>query len=181
MSDKLSKPSKSENEKIKKDYKYYIKEYLSYVIVIIVVLTIKKFVITPIKVNGDSMMKTLHDGDIMILNIIGYKKDGLKRFDIAVCDEGHEYIIKRVIGLPGEKIQYKDNKLYVNGKLVKDNYGLDETDDFTVEVPKDSYFVLGDNRKNSADSRFFGPFKKSKILGKTKLTIFPFSRFGNKK
>ena len=164
-----------------KNFKYYFNEYISYIIVIILVLLFKKFVVSPIKVNGNSMFKTLHDGDIMILNIIGYRFSDVERFDIVVVDEGDEYLIKRVIGLPGETIEYKDNQLYVNGKKVKENYGSEKTDDFKVKVSKDSYFVLGDNRTNSLDSRYFGAFKRKKILGKTKLTIFPFNRFGNKK
>ncbi len=164
-----------------KNFKYYFNEYISYIIVIILVLLFKKFVVSPIKVNGSSMFKTLHDGDIMILNIIGYRFSDVERFDIVVVDEGDEYLIKRVIGLPGETIEYKDNQLYVNGKKVKENYGSEKTDDFKVKVSKDSYFVLGDNRTNSLDSRYFGAFKRKKILGKTKLTIFPFNRFGNKK
>ena len=161
--------------------KSIIKEYGLYVITIILVLLVKKFVVSPIKVNGTSMMTTLHDGDIMILNIIGYRFDKINRFDIVVVDEGNEYLIKRVIGLPGEEIEYKDNQLYINGKKVKENYGSQVTEDFKVKVKKNSYFVLGDNRTNSLDSRHFGAFKKDRIIGKTSLIIFPFNRFGEKK
>ena len=161
--------------------KSIIKEYGLYIITIILVLLVKKFVVSPIKVNGTSMMTTLHDGDIMILNIIGYRFDKINRFDIVVVDEGNEYLIKRVIGLPGEEIEYKDNQLYINGKKVKENYGSQVTEDFKVKVKKNSYFVLGDNRTNSLDSRHFGAFKKDRIIGKTSLIIFPFNRFGEKK
>ena len=161
--------------------KSIIKEYGLYVITIILVLLVKKFVVSPIKVNGTSMMTTLHDGDIMILNIIGYRFDEINRFDIVVVDEGNEYLIKRVIGLPGEEIEYKENQLYINGKKVKENYGSQVTEDFKVKVKKNSYFVLGDNRTNSLDSRHFGAFKKDRIIGKTSLIIFPFNRFGEKK
>lgn len=167
----------NDNSKVKD----FLKEYVPYLITIIFVILIKVYVVTPIRVNGESMYDTLINGDIMILNIIDYKINGVDRFDIVVVDEGSEYLIKRVIGLPGEKIEYKDNKLYVNGKKVKDNYGTSNTDDFSYKVPKNSYFVMGDNRSNSLDSRRFGAFQKSKIKGKTKLTIFPFKRFGNKK
>ena len=158
-----------------------IKEIIPYVIVIILVLLFKKFLYTPIRVNGESMMKTLHDGDIMILNIIDYKVHGLKRFDIVVVDEGDELIIKRVIGLPGDTVEYKNNKLYINGKKVNDKYASEKTEDFSVLVPKNEYFVLGDNRTNSLDSRAFGTFSSNKIMGKTNMTIFPFSRWGKKK
>ena len=165
-----------------KDNKFvsFLKEYVPYVLVIILVILIKRFVVTPIRVIGDSMYDTLHDGDIMILNIVGYRFSDIERFDIVVVDKGTEPLIKRVIGLPGETIEYKDNQLYVNGKKVKENYGSDVTEDFTVKIPKGSYFVMGDNRTNSMDSRYYGPFKKKDILGKTKLTIFPFGRIGNK-
>lgn len=159
----------------------FLKEFVPYIVAIILVIVFKKYLYTPIKVNGESMMKTLCDGDIMILDIIGYKKDGLKRFDIVVVDEGNELIIKRVIGLPGESVEYKNNKLYINGRVVKDKYASNETDDFSIEVPKGEYFVLGDNRGNSMDSRVFGTFSKSDILGKTNLIIFPFNRLGIKK
>jgi len=161
--------------------KYFIKEYVPYLITIILVILLKLYIVTPIRVNGESMYDTLVDGDIMILNIIDYKMHGANRFDIVVVDEGSEYLIKRVIGLPGETIEYKDNQLYVNGKKVKDSYGKDITGDFKVKVPKNSYFVMGDNRTNSVDSRRLGAFSKDKIKGKTKLTILPFKRIGNKK
>ena len=160
---------------------HIIKEIIPYVIVIILVLLFKKFLYTPIRVNGESMMKTLHDGDIMILNIIDYKVHGVKRFDIVVVDEGDELIIKRVIGLPGDTVEYKNNKLYINGKKVNDKYASRETEDFSVLVPKNEYFVLGDNRTNSLDSRAFGTFSSKKIKGKTSMIVFPFSRWGKKK
>ena len=161
-------------------WKIFLKEYVPYIVVIILVLLVKRFVVSPIKVNGRSMLDTLHHGDIMILNRIGYRFSDIKRFDIVVVDEGEEYIIKRIIGLPGEKVEYKDNQLYINDKKVKESYGSDITEDFSYQVPKNSYFVLGDNRTNSMDSRVFGAFKKKSILGKTSLTVFPFSRFGKK-
>ena len=178
----MSKKEKHINDNVeeKKSTLSAIKEISIYIIIIIIILLIKKFIVTPIKVNGQSMMNTLHDGDIMIMNIIDYKINGLKRFDIVIVDEGSELLIKRVIGLPGESVQYKDNKLFINGKNVIDNYGKGDTDDFSIVLDDDEYFVLGDNRENSMDSRAFGAFPKNKILGKTSLTIFPFNRLGNK-
>lgn len=162
-------------------FKKIVKEYIPYVIIIVVVLLIKANIAAPIRVNGGSMNDTLKNGDIMLLDIIGYKTKELKRFDIVVIDNGKDYIIKRVIALPGETIEYKDNKLYINDKLVKCPYGKGKTVDFKVKVGKDSYFVLGDNRENSQDSRYYGPFNKKKIVGKTSLVLFPFNRMGSKK
>lgn len=169
----------SDTEK-KNKFQNFLKEYVPYIFVIICVLLIKKFIVSPIKVNGSSMDTTLKDGDIMILNIIGYRFSEIERFDIVVVNAGHEYIIKRVIGLPGETVEYIDNHLYIDGKEVKEEYGSDITEDFSVKVPKGKYFVLGDNRTNSLDSRYFGAFSKKQVLGKTSLTVFPFTRFGTK-
>ena len=162
-------------------FKKILKEYLPYVVIIILVLIIKSNVVAPIRVNGKSMNNTLKNGDIMILDIIGYRTSKLKRFEIIVIDNGKDYIIKRVIGLPGEEVEYKDNKLYINGKETKDKFGNGKTNDFKVKVPKNSYYALGDNREDSLDSRYYGSFNSKKILGKTSFTVFPFNRFGNKK
>lgn len=170
-----------EEKKEKSKFQKFLKEYGPYLITIILVILIKRYIVSPIKVQGDSMKDTLHNNDIMILNIIGYRFSKIERFDIVVIDKGNEYIIKRVIGLPGEKIEYKDNQLYVNGVKIKDSYSKEVTEDFLTTVPKNSYFVLGDNRTNSMDSRYFGAFERKYILGKTGLTIFPFNRMGIKK
>ena len=165
-------------------------EILVYVLIIVFVILIKIFVVTPVVVRGQSMYKTLHNKDVMILNKLSYKFNDIKRFDIVVIKLPNELIIKRIIGLPGDKIEYKNNKLYVNGKRVKENF--DKIDDTTLEdyntedlgsitVPKGYYFVLGDNRKNSADSRVIGFIKEKSIQGKASYTIFPFTRFGKKK
>lgn len=162
------------------------KDLWIYIVIIIVVILLKIFIVAPIKVNGTSMIDTLEDKDIMILDKISYRFKDIKRFDIVVVDDKEELIIKRVIGLPGEYIEYKDNKLYVNGKYVKENFNRKEMEDYSIEelgetkVPEDTYFVLGDNRPNSKDSRIIGFIPKKQILGKTSLTIFPFNRFGNK-
>ena len=161
-------------------FKKFLKEYGPYILILLLIILFKTFVYSPVYVNGDSMLNTLHDGDVMILDIVGYKTSDLKRFDIVVVDIGKELIIKRVIGLPGETVEYKDNQLYINDKKVEDSYGYGKTEDFSVTVPKGKYYVLGDNRENSMDSRYFGPFSTKEIRGKTKLVIFPFNRFGNK-
>ena len=89
-------------------------EFGPFLLTIVAVLFIRQFIIAPISVNGTSMYPTLNDKDIMILNKIGYEVDGLERFDIVVIKYHDKYLIKRVIGLPGDNIKYKDNKLYIN-------------------------------------------------------------------
>lgn len=159
--------------------KKIIKEYLPYVIVIIVVLLFKQFFFAPVRVNGSSMDNTLKDKEILLLNIIDYKlNDNIKRYDIVVVDIEKEFLIKRVIGLPGDIVRCVDNKLYINGKEIKEEYAKGETSNFEVKVRDGEYFVLGDNREVSLDSRAFGSFKRNQIVGKTTHILFPFNKFG---
>ena len=161
--------------------KRFLKEYIPYIIIIILVILVKVYVVTPIRVNGPSMNDTLHDKDIMILDEISYRFKSIKRFDIVVIRYKDEYIIKRVIGLPGEVVSCRDNKIYINGKVIEEDFSHKYTNDFDeVLVGDDSYFVLGDNRVNSTDSRIIGTVSKNNIRGKTSLTVYPFSRFGKK-
>lgn len=161
-----------------------LKTIIEYGLIVVAVIIVRIFIMTPIQVNGDSMETTLYDNDIMILNILGYNINGLKRFDIIVIDYGNEHLIKRVIGFPGEKVDYIDNKLYINSKEIKDVVNVNSRDFSTNElcengiIPEDKYFVLGDNRNISADSRSIGLIDKKDILGKTNLVLYPFKRFG---
>ena len=165
---------------MKNKKKWYI-ELIPYLLIIILVLLLKHFIITTVMVHGSSMENTLHNQDIMILNKISLKTSKIKRFDIVVIDIGNEKIIKRVIGLPGETISYKDNQLYVNGIKMEDNYSEKYTADIEdVIIGNNQYYVLGDNRTNSVDSRILGLINKNEIIGKANFIIFPFTRFGYK-
>ena len=168
------------NNKEKRAYKDTVKEVIPYVIIKICVVLVRTFLITPIKVNGTSMTDTLHHRDTMILNKISMKFNDIERFQIVVIDSSDSYIIKRIIALPGESIEYKNNRLYINDKIIADPYnGKNETEDFEkVTVPKGHYFVMGDNRGNSWDSRSIGFIGKEDILGTIKLVIFPFKNIG---
>ena len=112
----------------------FVKEYLPYVVTIILVLLIKQYVITPIRVNGVSMSDTLYDKDIMILDKISYRFTNIKRFDIVVVDVNNDYLIKRVIGLPGENVKYLDNKLYINNQFVEETFNVNFiTNNFNIK------------------------------------------------
>ena len=110
--------------------KKIIRELLPYVIIIGVVILIRTFIITPVIVSGDSMKPNLHDGELLLERKIGYNGSSIKRFDIVVIKEDKDEIIKRIIGLPGEHISYKNNKLYVNDELVKETFDFRDTKDF---------------------------------------------------
>lgn len=168
-----------EKKKEKRNLKEVLKENVGYIVVIIAVILIRTFLFTPIKVNGTSMVPTLDHKDTMILNKIGMRVSDIKRFQIVVIKTSESYLIKRVIGLPGETIEYKDGKLLINDKEIKDPYYKNNTLDFEkITIPKNHYYVMGDNRANSIDSRIIGTIEKEDIMGTTKLIIFPFSNMG---
>ena len=164
-------------------------------IAVILVTLIRYFLLAPIYVDGFSMMPTLKDTDRMLVNKLSYSVGEPKRFDIIVfkAPEGKDYV-KRVIGLPGEKVEYKDDILYVDGKAYGEPY-LDEykkqlidggplTEPFTLSdiieqetVPEGHLFVLGDNRRFSKDSRHIGVVSYREVLGKTKLVYWPIKDF----
>ena len=170
--------------------KKFLKEWGSYIIIVIFIILLRSYVITPVIVRGDSMYDTLEDGEVLFLSKISYRVHSIKRFDIAVIkDVNDDYIIKRVIGLPGDYIEYKDNVLYINGKESRKKFTDDETEDFTLEdiceinqeqcngkIPKNKYLVLGDNRDVSADSRVKGLIDENHIIGKAVFRIWPLSK-----
>ncbi len=159
-------------------FNYFLKEWVIPLgIIVIIVVLIRTFIITPGVVNGSSMEDTLFDGDIVLVNKIALKK-GIKRFDIVVINYDGGTIIKRVIGLPGETVKYAGNVLYINGEEVKTPKEFEYTEDVTLEAGKNEYIVLGDNRNVSKDSRVIGPINIKNIKGKVSIQIFPFKNAG---
>ena len=159
-------------------------------ICVAVLMLMITFLLRPIEVRGSSMYPTLNESDRGIANIVGYTFGGLKRFDIAIIniEEKDEFLVKRVVGLPGETIEYKGGKLYVNGEetaeeFLNKEYVESYGDSFMADVApitlgEDEYFCLGDNRPHSSDSRYYGPFKKSQIVAKGAFIILPLNHFG---
>ena len=159
----------------------WFKEIIPYIMIVIVVIFIRTFIITPVVVDGTSMNPTLLNNEILLLK----KYDrSFKRFDVVVINYGEDKLIKRIIGLPGEHVKYNDNILYINGKVVEESFIDDNTANYDLniwgidKIPEDYYFVMGDNRNNSTDSRIIGLIKKDNIVGTTSFAIFPFNRFG---
>ena len=154
----------------------FLKGLVPYVIIFVVVMLIRTFIVTPIVVSGPSMQPTLKGGELMILK----KTKTFDRFDVVVVDIGSEDIIKRVIAMPGESISCEKGIIYINGRKQEEKYGSGITFDFEkVVLSEDEYFVMGDNRQDSKDSRHIGPVKRESIKGTTSLVLFPFSNFGN--
>lgn len=158
-----------------------LKEILFSLAIIFVVIMIRIFIVTPAIVNGTSMYPTLEDNDILLVKKYDKK---LNRFDIVVIKHKGTMLVKRIIGLPGEKVEYKDSKLFINNIEIEEKFeNGEETNNFKLEdidfsiIPRDYYFVVGDNRDNSQDSRVIGLIAREDIVGKTNFRLFPFTRF----
>lgn len=140
-------------------------------------------------VDGRSMNATLNDGDNLIVEKLSYRFGDPERFDIIVFppqESPKEHYIKRIIGLPGETVQIDaEGKIYINGEVLEENYGLETIRNAgraaePITLGDDEYFVLGDNRNNSKDSRSdaVGNVKRSSITGRAWLRIWPLSDIG---
>lgn len=157
--------------------KKIIKDVLFYVF-IIGTLIYWRVNFTPIIVSGHSMDTTLSDGLIGISRNIN-KEAELHRGDIVIVYEDDHYVVKRIIGLPGETISCANNKVYINDDLLEETYTSSITDDFEeVIIGKSEYFIMGDNRSNSKDSRSYGAISKEQIKSKGIFVISSISRFG---
>ncbi|MGN0291869.1 MAG: signal peptidase I [Lachnospiraceae bacterium] len=169
------------------------KEILSFVIyfavVIVAMFLIIHYVGQRTEVSGSSMENTLSDGDNLIVDKISYRFHEPERFDIIIFPYQYEadtYYIKRIIGMPGEKVRIDDaGNIYINGEILKESYGREIILDPGIAkdeiiLGEDEYFVLGDNRNNSSDSRdpSVGIIHKEDIIGRAWLRIYPFDDFG---
>ena len=169
-----------------------IKELLiTFVICFVAVWTITTYVIKPVQVDGDSMYPTLVHEEVGAVNMLFVKMDGVERYDVVVVHNKaqDENWVKRVIGLPGETISAKDDIVYINGQPLEEPYldteyvkdirskGNYFTEDFQeITLGEDEYFLMGDNRVVSLDSRRVGPFQKEDIIGKDVYVVFPFDQ-----
>ena len=183
----------NEEKKPKIDWIAEIKDLLiTFVVCFIAVWTITNFVVKPVQVDGDSMYPTLVDQEVVVVNLMFVKLDGISRYDVVVVHNKaqDENWVKRVIGLPGETISCKDDVIYINGEPIEEPY-LDTdyvkeqvqlrgpfTENFgEVTLGDDEYFLMGDNRVVSLDSRRVGPFKAEDIIGKDAYIFYPFEQF----
>lgn len=151
---------------------------------LIIVFLLFKFVMISAEVDGRSMEKTLYTGDRGVSLVIK-RNMGINRFDICVIDtdKADYLLVKRVIGLPNETIEYKNNALYVNGVEYEEDflYKGCYTADLKIELGDDEYLCLGDNRMISKDSRYYGPFNGDEIKSTGYFVFYPFERMGVKK
>ncbi len=160
------------------------------VIGIIIFVFVRAFFFSNYVVEGESMLPTLEEGNKLVVNKIGFEASELKRFDVIVfhANKKEDYV-KRIIGLPGDKIKYQEDTLYINGKKVEEpflekyraeifagtltgNFDLEEVTGEQI-IPEGKLFVLGDNRRGSWDSRHFGLISLDQVVGKVNLRYWP--------
>lgn len=162
-----------------------LKDSLKLILIVFVILFLMIYIVSVTQVVGSSMSPTLSDGEVLILNKFNYRIFDVKRGDIISLDyEDTKYLIKRIIGLPGETVEIKNNQLYINNTLYEEDYLPDDLvyPDFSLNdlgysvIPDDMYLVLGDNREDSLDSREIGLIKKEEINGKIVFRLWPINK-----
>lgn len=175
-------------------------EWGIYIMILVTgVFVIPRYVMQRCIVSGSSMENTLYNGESLLISKVSYVFGEPDRYDIIIFypngkhgrnngnneySDGDEFYVKRVIGLPGETVQIKDAHIYINGELLEEDYGKEPfiSDGGIAEEPvtvgEKEYFVLGDNRNESHDSRFIGMVKLEDIEAKVVLRIWPLKKFG---
>lgn len=171
----------SENNQPKQTKKNSVKNFLSYFIPLVALaLLLRFFVFQPYVVSGESMVPSYHNGEYLIVQKIAALSHTFYRGDVVVLknpENTHEVFLKRIIGLPGETVEIKKSQVFVYNTEHPGGYLLDEsyinndtlnslTTTKTYILDNNQYFVMGDNRSNSIDSRSFGPVNKKLIIGK---------------
>ena len=176
-----------------KKYFEYIFELIKVVLIsLIIIIPIRYFLIQPFYVKGASMEPNFFDHEYLIIDEISYRFNEPTRGDIIVFrypKNPQEYFIKRVVGLPGEKVQIRDGRVYIfnqdgeSGYLLNEDYLTSETKTYSlsedvIALGEDQYYVLGDNRTSSKDSRSFGAVDRSFLVGRVMLRGWPIERIG---
>ena len=177
----------TKKDKPKKSMKQEIFEWVMvFVVAAALAFVVRTFIFEPVRVDGSSMLNTLTDGDFMIATKYDYLAGDPERFDVVICDYPNtsdgKYRVKRVIGLPGDTVELVAGELYINGEHLEQQFDMTQNAAYFVPytVPEGHYFVMGDNRNNSKDSRstMVGALPRSMIRGHVRVVIFPFSDAG---
>ncbi|MBA2174132.1 signal peptidase I [Halobacillus locisalis] len=166
----------------------------AFIIAAVLAVVVRVFLFAPVVVEGPSMLTSLHSGQHLIVSKINYTLGSPDRFDVVVfhATERKDYI-KRVIGVPGDHVSYENDQLYINGEAIEEPYLTEQkqqypnetlTNDFSIEqlpggyeeVPEGSVLVLGDNRRNSTDSRMLGVISDDQLVGEAIVSYWPLNR-----
>lgn len=185
--------AKAQGEIEEKEYSVW-KELLGWVLYIIIIIGATYLIVTYVgqrtRVSGDSMETALHNGDNLIVDKISYRFRDPERYEIIVFPYKYQedtYYIKRIIGLPGETVQVINGEVYINGELLGEEYGIEKIEDSKrglaeepITLGEDEYFVLGDNRNRSSDSRdpSVGILTREDLIGRAWVRIWPLDDIG---
>jgi signal peptidase I len=157
------------------------------IIAMVIVVLLQTYVFNLSKVKGESMQPTLHEQDRLFVDKIVYAFAKPKRGEVVILrdpspDVGKQYLVKRVVAIPGDELQISNHQLIVNGVVQSESYtntGIEDNKPFHLTLQADEYFVMGDNRhhEKSKDSRRFGPVHSSDIIGRADMIVWPLSNF----
>lgn len=171
-----------------KAFKRFIENFKEPILAILAAFLVSSFIVSHARIPTESMVPTIQAGDHLVVNRLPYYHRNPVRGELIVFEHENEHLIKRVIAEPGDIVDIKSGYIYLNGeKLNEAAYVLEEGVTFPFSkseielpytVPSESYFVLGDNRRNSSDSRLFGPIKRENVIAKAGYRIFPFNTIG---
>jgi signal peptidase I len=179
------------NDNVHKNWKAVLIENVRFILIVLaIVIPVRAFIAQPFLVRGDSMIPTFHNSDYLIVDELSYRFQSPKRGDVVVFrmpdEKNKKFLIKRIIGLPGDTLRFNtDTVTIVNtehpkGVTIREPYISLATfsTGSEIKLDSDSYFVMGDNRPNSYDSRAWGPLKRSYITGRVMVRLFHFNRIG---
>ncbi len=186
--EKIETPTQKVSSVFSSIGKFIISFLETVVVALVISIVLYIFVMTPHEVIGNSMHPTYKNGEYLMANKITYRIRDPQRGDVIIFKHSEtQDFIKRIIALPGDTVMLKDGQLYINGTLLDESSYLNDTvytngGDFLKEgesktIPDGEYFVCGDNRPHSSDSRVFGSIEESNIKGKAWVVYFPFSEF----
>jgi len=156
-------------------------------IALIIVIPIRLFIAEPFVVSGNSMVPTFENGDYLIVDKISYELGNIKRNDVAVFrypNDPTKFFVKRIIGLPNETVDIKGSEVTITNRESEESFTLDQpfvknfaNNNTHLELKDDEYFVMGDNRSASSDSRYWGAVKRNFLQGKAFLRLLPVNQF----
>lgn len=171
-----------------KNFKKWIECLKEPILAILGAFLISSFIVSHARIPTESMVPTIQAGDHLVVNRMPYYYRNPVHGELIIFEHENEHLVKRVIGVPGDVVDIKDGYIYLNDeKLEESNYVLEDGMTFPFSkseielpytVPNESYFVLGDNRRDSSDSRLFGPIKRENVIAKAGYRIYPFNTIG---
>lgn len=155
-------------------------------IALIVVIPIRTFIAQPFVVSGASMFPTFHNGDYLIVDELSYRLNDPKRYDVIIFKypkDTSKFFVKRVIGLPNETVEIHKNEIIIKNETNKEGFVLDQSfienntqENISFQLAEDEYFVMGDNRIASSDSRYWGAVKRELVVGRAFIRLLPINK-----